>query len=115
MALNKLVERMNHMRLADEFVERRFIVFQCHKCQHPAMEITTKTAFETIQMAQLSFALKRLVRGVKQLINLASMMVKKGKLAQVPIVVKSLRLLTLNKILGKVNIFCYELHIIMNI
>lgn len=35
------------MRLADEFVERRFIVFQCHKCQHPAMEITTKTAFET--------------------------------------------------------------------
>lgn len=46
MNLNKLVERMNHMSLADEFVERRFIVFQCYKCQHPAMEITTKKALE---------------------------------------------------------------------
>ena len=30
------------MSLADEFVERRMLIFQCYKCEHPAMQIVEK-------------------------------------------------------------------------
>lgn len=34
------------MSLADEFVTRRMLIFQCYNCEHPAMQIVEKSEIE---------------------------------------------------------------------